>query len=253
MYNQLQLRELFHLEFLRWFTRKVKPVCYALKGGTNLRFFFKSIRYSEDMDIDIQDVELELLKETVMKILQNASFQDVFKSFGIERIVAPDILKAKQTQTLQRFKVHLMTLAGEDLFTKIEFSRRGFKGNKKVESVSEVLLRQYRLAPLVVPHYDAASAAVQKIGALADRTVTQARDVFDLYFLSSQCEPAVIQPMRLDKVEKACENLFQVSFEQFKDTVVSYISEEDRSLYGSSDSWDEIKVKVSGFIEQLRS
>ena len=257
MYNQLQLRELFHLEFLRWLTRKVKPACYALKGGSNLRFFYKSARYSEDMDMDIQDIEVDSLKEIVMNILKNTSFQDIFKSFGIDRIVAPDILKTKQTQTTQRFKVHLVTSAGEDLFTKIEFSRRGFKGNKKVESISESLLRQYRLAPLMVSHYDAASAAFQKLGALSDRAATQARDIFDLYVLGPQCgDIASLKPVAApskDILEKARENLFQVSFEQFKDTVVSYLSEEDRSLYGASDLWDEIKIKVSDFIEQLRS
>mgnify|MGYP001601104310 FL=1 len=49
VYNSLQLREIFHLEFLRWLGRKVKPDYYAIKGGTNLRFFFQSFRYSEDM------------------------------------------------------------------------------------------------------------------------------------------------------------------------------------------------------------
>jgi len=53
-YNQLQLREIFHLEFLRWLGRKLKPKNYCLKGGANLRFYFNSFRYSEDMDIDAQ-------------------------------------------------------------------------------------------------------------------------------------------------------------------------------------------------------
>ncbi|PJC48653.1 MAG: hypothetical protein CO035_02330, partial [Candidatus Omnitrophica bacterium CG_4_9_14_0_2_um_filter_42_8] len=76
MYNSLQLRELFHLEFLRWFGRKVKSESYALKGGANLRFFFNSIRYSEDMDLDIKGVQVHVLKDIAIKILQNLSFQD---------------------------------------------------------------------------------------------------------------------------------------------------------------------------------
>ena len=124
IYNQLQLRELFHIEFLRWFTRKVKPEMYALKGGSNLRFFYNSFRYSEDMDIDVKGIEVEALKDMVMKILSNASFQEIFKTFGVAKVVVPNMIKAKQTQTTQRFKVHLVTFSGEDLFTKIEFFQR---------------------------------------------------------------------------------------------------------------------------------
>jgi predicted nucleotidyltransferase component of viral defense system len=45
--------ELFHLLFLRQIEGKLDKKLYALKGGCNLRFFFKSIRYSEDIDFDI--------------------------------------------------------------------------------------------------------------------------------------------------------------------------------------------------------
>jgi len=56
MYTHLQLREVFHLEFLRWFGKRVRTNYYALKGGVNLRFFFNSFRYSEDMDLDTHTI-----------------------------------------------------------------------------------------------------------------------------------------------------------------------------------------------------
>jgi len=52
----LALRELFHLVFLRDLARSVKPSSFVLKGGANLRFFFGSPRYSEDMDIDAREI-----------------------------------------------------------------------------------------------------------------------------------------------------------------------------------------------------
>ena len=125
MYNQLQTREIFHLEFLRWFGRKAKGEYYALKGGSNLRFFFNSLRYSEDMDIDVQGIKKYTLLDITADILKSLDFANTLKPFGIERVVPPNIAKAKQTETTQRFKVHLVTYSGEDLFTKIEFSRRG--------------------------------------------------------------------------------------------------------------------------------
>ena len=253
-YNQLQLREIFHLEFLRFFCRKVKAGLYAVKGGSNLRFFFNSIRYSEDMDIDIKTVRVNVVKDTVMNILENKDFRNNLRSFGIEDIIPPDMFKAKQTETTQRFKVHLISYSGEDLFTKVEFSRRGFGGNAVVEVVGDNILRAYQMAPLIAPHYDIGSAVTQKINALAVRSVIQARDIFDLYILGTQCQPAAARKMAIDnhKITKAHENLFEVSYEQFRDTVVSYLAFEDQQIYASAARWDEIKLKVASFLEEIR-
>lgn len=254
MYNSLQIRELFHLEFLRWFARKINADAYVLKGGTNLRFFFNSLRYSEDMDLDIQGVPVHILQSAVMKILQAASFQDILKTIGVERVVPPDIGRAKQTETMQRFKIHLITYAGEELFTKIEFSRRGFAGKNVVQPVSNTILREYKLAPLLVSHYDIQSAITQKIEALAGRSVIQARDVFDLYILHSQYNPhKTARPeIKADVLTKAYENVFAISFAQFRDTVLSYLSPEEQAVYNSISLWDEIRLKAGNFIDELR-
>src|SRR3989338_3286775 len=223
IYTSLQIREVFHLEFLRWFGRKLASDNYCLKGGVNLLFFFKSIRYSEDMDIDIIGARVDKVKKTVMDILSVRGFSDRPKSFGIEKVVPPDITKAKQTETAQRFKIHLLTSGGEDLFTKIEFSRRGMKGVAVVEPVLAQVLRLYKMAPLLVPHYEAGSAVMQKIQALAQRTVLQARDIFDLFLLlSSQYDGTAAWGGQVSKavLKTAHDNIFLVGFSQFRDTVV---------------------------------
>ena len=253
VYSTLQLREVFHLEFLRWLGRKIRPNCYALKGGANLRFFFKSFRYSEDADMDVRGIKRDTLKEAVMHILNTASFQDSLRPFGVERIIPPDITKAKQTETTQRFKVHIMTYAGEDLFSKIEFSRRGFTGEVTVQPIDDMIVRAYELAPLVIPHYGIGGAIMQKIHALSTRTIVQPRDIFDLYILSPQYDPTKTKGIRLENVTiaKVCQNIFEVEFIQFRDTVISYLSHEDRAMYNSKAVWDELKLKVSSFIEGL--
>jgi len=253
IYNQLQLREIFHLEFLRWFGRKVKAEFYAVKGGVNLRFSFNSIRYSEDMDIDLKGVRVNIIKDTVMNMLENINFRNNLKPYGIETITPPDMSKAKQTETTQRFKVHLITFSGEDLFTKVEFSRRGFNGDIVVEEVADNVLRAYKMAPLVMPHYDIRSAIAQKIGALAARSVVQARDIFDLHIMISQYQPAEDGRLTVNrsKITGARENLFEVNFEQFRDTVVSYLAFEEQALYASAARWDEIKLKVDSFLKEV--
>ena len=54
MYDAPQYVELFHLLFLDFLGRKLDKRYCVLKGGCTLRFFMKSFRYSEDMDIDVQ-------------------------------------------------------------------------------------------------------------------------------------------------------------------------------------------------------
>jgi hypothetical protein len=254
MYTPLQLREIFHIEFLRWFGRSVKGGRYAVKGGVNLRLFFKSIRYSEDMDLDIDAMTVAALKDAVMKILLSGSFVNGLKPFGIETIVPPDMKAAKQTQTTQRFKVHLMTVSGEDLFTKVEFSRRGFRGNIEVRPVDDAILRSYKVAPVIAAHYDAASAISQKIIALATRSSIQARDIFDLHVLGTQHESSALGNKDMDPaiLSKAYENVFEIGFDEFRDSVLAYLSEDDRAVYDSRAVWDGMKLKVSGLIDGLR-
>lgn len=253
VYSSLQLREIFHLEFLRWLSRKIKAENYALKGGVNLRFFFKSIRYSEDMDLDVQKIKVGALKDVVMKILRAPSFQESFIPFGIAKILPPDIRRAKQTETTQRFKVHLITTSGEDLFTKIEFSRRGIKEKVVVQSVLSSILRTYKLSPLLIPHYVAQSAIIQKIDALVTRRIIQPRDIFDLYVLIPQYNPDNTEGIQMNraKLNRAYDNVFEVGFEQFRDTVISYLPADDQSIYNSSVLWDDIKLKVANFIDGL--
>ncbi len=251
IYTPLQIREIFHLEFLRSFSRKIEAKHYVLKGGVNLRLFFQSIRYSEDMDIDIQGIRVARVQKIVMEILSARAFLDGLKSFGIQKVIPPDILKAKQTETTQRFKIHLLTESGTDLFTKIDFSRRGVKGTIVVEPVSAQILRPYKMAPLLVSHYETASAVEQKVHALAQRSILQARDIFDLFILSSQYTSS---DHKIDKaiLKKAHDNIFLIEFTQFRDTVVAYLESEDQKAYSQSNVWDEIKLKTAHFLEEFK-
>jgi hypothetical protein len=48
-----QVIELFHLAFLQVLQARLDQSRYVLKGGANLRYFFDSVRYSEDIDLDL--------------------------------------------------------------------------------------------------------------------------------------------------------------------------------------------------------
>ena len=51
MGSDRQAVELFHLLFLRQLASGADRARIALKGGCNLRFYFGSVRYSEDLDL----------------------------------------------------------------------------------------------------------------------------------------------------------------------------------------------------------
>lgn len=67
-----QAVELFHLVFLRALVAKGEDkALIALKGGCNLRFYFASVRYSEDIDFDVTVISKGTLKNKVDRLLMS--------------------------------------------------------------------------------------------------------------------------------------------------------------------------------------
>jgi len=121
MYTETQIREVFHFCFLERLLKLIDPKLYALKGGVNLRLYFHSPRYSEDMDLDVFAGNVATLTKNGYKILQDGVF---LRRYGIEDIELNDPQRAKQTETTQWFRFRLMTSSGHSLPTKVEFSWR---------------------------------------------------------------------------------------------------------------------------------
>jgi predicted nucleotidyltransferase component of viral defense system len=251
--DPLQTREVFHLAFLRALARSVPVSTWVVKGGCNLRFYFGSIRYSEDMDLDVSGLPVHTLREKVITVLNSSGLTDTLRIYGIDRVQPPEVTRAKQTETVQRFKIHLFTTGGEDLFTKVEFSRRGFDSPVLTESVSPPVLAAYRMPPLIAPHYGAAAAVRQKVHALVTRRQPEARDVFDLYTLSSRLgvtNREVTGGLSRRAIPQARERIYAIGYEQYRDTVISFLGPEDRAAYDSSQFWDEIRLRAVSTLEQ---
>lgn|SRR5574341_1183845 len=249
--TDLQKREIFHLQFLKALVRGPIGQHVVLKGGSNLRFFYGSIRYSEDLDLDAADIPVDTLSERVMGILHSMTLLDALRTYGISRVIPPDLRVAKQTATVQRFKIHLLTPAGADLFTKVEFSRRGLDMPVRTGGVTASILGAYRMPPLVLQHYGPEAAIRQKLRALLNRAEPQARDVFDLYTLSSQPEALSPEVWRLSGSgrSRTRETVLAISHAQYRDTVVDYLGPDDREMFGSAEMWDEIRLTVLSRLE----
>jgi predicted nucleotidyltransferase component of viral defense system len=238
------LVEQFHLLFLAQLARRVKASLFVLKGDSNLRFFHGSIRYSEDLDLDLGEIGAFVFRDRVRDILASRPFAEILEArgIGIERVSEP-----KQTDTTQRWKVGLRVEGlGAPLPTKIECSRRGLEDGVALGSVDPSLTRAYRTPPFMVSHYDVAAALRQKLGALAGRRETQARDVFDIHHLLARGATLPGTAVR-DRglAERACANAMAVDFGAFKSQVLSYLEPEAQAQYDSPAAWDSIVREVA--------
>ena len=81
--------EAFHLAFLRAFGRSFAPSSFCLKGGSNLRFFFGSVRYSEHMDLDLDGPPVFEVRDKVMKILESPGLAATLRPLGILHVGPP--------------------------------------------------------------------------------------------------------------------------------------------------------------------
>lgn len=241
--NALESVELFHLLFLNQLGRSLDRKMFALKGGCNMRFFFQSIRFSEDIDLDVQIIAKDTLRNKVRHILKASSFNQILQTNDIKIV---NISEPKQTDTTQRWKIALQK-SKSDLFlnTKIEFSRSSFGSNTLNETINSEVLRRYSLMPIITTHYDMAGMFEQKVQALALRSQTQARDIFDLYILNISGKDLKITSQEvLANINLAQENAMSISYADFKGQVVAFLPEDYHQQYDDKLIWDEIVLTV---------
>ena len=242
--------EYFHLLFCNRLAAKVDRQFFCLKGGCNLRFYYQSIRYSEDIDFDVHTTTVQTLKKNVDKILSDDNFNSILKHENIEIV---DWSNPKQTETTQRWKVSLKFENQHlNLPTKIEFSRRTKKfETSEVKHVTPSLISEYRLQPVLLQHYQLNAALKQKIQALINRTETQARDVIDLKILKDQITEAEVFSISNEDKRKAIETLISVSFDHFKSQVWPYLMLQYQDHYKNPAVWNQVQEDVLNFLQAL--
>jgi predicted nucleotidyltransferase component of viral defense system len=252
MWSAREAIDVFHLLFLRAFNARADRALYALKGGCNLRFFHKSIRYSEDMDLDIRTMSVAALRNNVDRVLQAAPFLQTLRAQQIE---ISQVSRPKQTETTQRWKLALRSAAaGPDIPTKIEFSRRALDEGVAHEAVDPEVIRRYRLYPILVQHYTAQAAFAQKIAALALRSQTQARDIFDLKLLLDAGAGSSALPTGVaSNLPRAIENAMSIGYDEFAGQVLAYLEPEYQDHYRPRRAWEDLQAQVVNVLEGFQS
>ncbi|MDB4993377.1 MAG: hypothetical protein JWM74_809 [Myxococcaceae bacterium] len=244
---------MLHLVFLRALVAKGDDKgLIALKGGCNLRFYFASVRYSEDIDFDVVFTSRETLKNKVERLLRAPAVTSLLRTRGLEIV---DVSAPKQTDTTQRWKLGLRVEgASVPVRTKIELTRRDAIVGASFESTAKDVLRPYGLTPIVATHYTTHAAIAQKIHALAGRTEPQARDVFDLGLLVARPDAIGLElaPEQKARLGAAIEHAMSISFDEYQAKVVGYLEPEHVDVYAGRDTWDATQEAVVAYLETLR-
>lgn len=247
--DRRQIIELFHVAFLDVLSHKLAQTRYVLKGGANLRYFFGSPRYSEDIDLDASGIDTWQLEEKVDEVLASPQLKIILRPSGL---AIAETSKPKQTKTTQRWKVGISAPGqAREVRTKIEFSKRNGDGRYRLEAIPNEVVGPYGLRPPTIQHYIDGAPTEQKILALAGRTQTQARDVFDLDLLLRR-QPLPSGQVDPDKLAEAAGRALELGFEEFRQQVVEFLEPDAVELYDSPHAWELMQTSVADQLEAAR-
>lgn len=245
--SDVQVVELFHVAFLDVLSRRLKPDRYVLKGGVNLRYFFGSPRYSEDIDLDSLGVPVFNLEKKVDDLLEAGALQLLLRAAGV---AVAETSKPKQTETTQRWKIGLRAPdRDQPIRTKIEFSRRQASDGYELEPIPAAVVEPYALRAPSVQHYAGDAPTRQKAAALAQRSETQARDVFDLDLLLRRL-PFPAGAVAEDVLRAAADRALELPFDAFRDQVVPFLEPDATELYDRA-AWEQMQTFVASKLEEL--
>ena len=245
-----KLIEYLQLVFLQVLPTHLPIADYVAKGGANMRLFHDSRRRSQDIDLDYVGAAFWKVEDKVDETLASRAFRDLLRLAGVE---IADLTKPKQTDTTRRWKFAVVG-RGADFNSKIEFSSRNAADPEyTLEPARSDIGRAAGLRVVKANHYLATAAIRQKIRALAERSETEPRDVFDLDLLFAG-HPDAVKAGDVDGalVAKALDAAFAIPFEAFADLVVDYLEEEFVEIYNRREVWDEMVTTVADHLGRLR-
>jgi predicted nucleotidyltransferase component of viral defense system len=245
--TEAQVVEHFHLTFLQVLQTRLDQTQYVVKGGVNLRYFFDSQRYSEDVDLDAIAIEPWVLEEKVDKVLRSPTTRVLLRAGGSE---VGEFTKPKQTDTTQRWKVLIKARDRRDpVRTKIEFSHRTSDPRRQLEAVPDRVVAPYAVRAPTLFHYLADAATEQKVLALALRSETQARDVFDLELLLHTHREIIRDELADESTrELAADRALELPFEAFQDQVLPFLDPEVVELYEDRATWTRMQTFVADWL-----
>ncbi len=250
-------RELVHLLILRELMRLRGGLSVTAKGGVNLRLFFGSVRYSEDMDLDGTKEDSAAIRSCLKGIFEDREFTRCLREFGV-RGLDPGEGPNKDTETTFRYKFGVIVGGDIRYPTKVEVSYRERHADDRavIEAPDAGILGAYGLESLEVRHYVREAAVRQKVEALGGRREPQARDIFDLYVLLPNAPNETLleflaNGIRPEQLREAYARALEITYRQYEGQVFEFLGEEARRRYGTESTWDEMRLRVAALVESV--
>lgn len=257
--NDREVAEAFHLAFLQALQTSAGHDRFALKGGGALRFFYASVRYSEDIDLDVFLEDTRRFSAKVTRAMESTAMLRLLSTMGIEILskTARDQSTAKERWTV--------TLAHRSLETptrtKVELAYRSAEllSAVVVEPVPTRVMANYApLLPPVIGRYLPYAAMGQKIHALKERGEgnkgNQPRDVFDLDLLFRGWPADAVRGIVPTQIARlAAERAMEMTWPQYRSTVVSFLEPAVKQAYDSPAVWAQIQERVIDKLRELSS
>ena len=246
-----QVIEIFHLLFLQVLTAHSRDK-FVLKGGANLRYFFGSVRYSNDIDLDVVGKRGGQVERNVDAVLSGHALRVLLGQFDLR---VQDISKPKQTDTTRRWKLAIARddATGYEVRTKIEFSNRGETSDDRLfETIPRHIVDPYAVRPASLSHYGLTAALEQKMAALALRSETKARDVFDLELLFRLRRTSEqLRAIDVRHAPLAAQRAREISYSSFRSEVVPFLDPDIAVLYDDDEQWESMRTTVGDEITTL--
>lgn len=250
----VEIAEACHLAYLNALHASLDARAVALKGGGNLRFFLGSLRYSEDIDLDVLSPDHRAVSERIERAFASPTLRKLLASVGLEMTRCNP---QERTATKERWKIGV-TPVGTTLetATKVEFSYRDYALAEYVviESVPDQVVLPYAPLPSpVIGHYLPRGAVIQKVTALNDRRHTQPRDVFDLDHLFRKFPDAPASGLvPASVIDGAIVRVFELPYDHYLAKVVSFLDPAVAPSFESQDVWGRMQVRVVETLERMR-
>ena len=249
--SDAQVIEVFHLLFMQVLTSHSRD-WFILKGGANLRYYFGSARYSNDIDLDFFGKPRWSVEQVVDAALIGRALTILLSQQGL---AIGESTKPQQTETTRRWKLGLarQNAAGDLIRTKVEFSSRGIGSDDILyETIPNQIVDPYAIRPPALSHYGHTAALEQKIAALALRSETKARDIFDLeLLLRLRRAGGVSRGLDLSHAAQAVQNALEVNYTSFRSEVIPFLDPDMAVLYEGEDNWEKMRKSVCDEIGAL--
>ena len=237
--------------FLRHLSQRFAGKKWAVRGASCMRFFHRSPRIPEEMEIDVEPrMNPATITESVQTVLENKVFATVLATKGIKSIkVSP----AKKSAASIFWKVIINTDNGRHITTGVEIGLKKKAPSYSTGAPALTVLERHAFQPFSAQFYGADEMAAQSITSLVEAKRNASRYLFDLdrLFNSARVKPELAAKLAIAKdIRPASGRVGTFSYADFK-KVLPFLDGDLLRLYTDPRTFGEMKSRVGKAIGKM--